>query len=105
LSGETEPAIIRWGPKAGSFVKGFNIQSDGRSAFWILFDENQLPEEAFVLLLDGLELETFNAGAVLSGRLLRASDRARFEPGGKYPLEIRDRASGRTWPVGLFEVL
>lgn len=96
--------IVRWGPKAGSFAEGFNVQHDGRSAFWVLFNEEQPPEQAYVLLLGSLELETFNAGAVLSGRLISPSDAERLSPG-SYSLKILDRATGSVSEVGTFELL
>lgn len=96
--------VADWGPRSGSFGHGFNVQMDGRSAFWVLFSEGSSPRDAYMLSLDERVLETFNDARVLSGRLAYRSDRDSFPPG-RYPLRLHDRASGRVIVLGEFEVL
>lgn len=103
---ETAPIQFRiesWGPKAGSFQDGFNLQDDGRSALWVLFAENTDPNDSLVIKLDGYSLESFSADRVLSARLPFAADVARFPPG-RYPVEVRDRDTGEIIDLGFFEV-
>ena len=103
-SAKTDFEILRWGPVNGSFDEGFNVQSDGRSAFWVLFSEQSGPNERMVLALGGHVLETHNNSTALSGKLIYPSDRDKFPPG-KYPLEVVDRLTGETQLIGEFTVV
>ena len=96
--------VSSWGPSEGSFDEGFNVQSDGRSSFWVLFSDDSSPDERMILVLDGLDLETYNDSKVLSGRLPNAEDLERFPPG-RYSLTIRDRVTNEITLLGEFIVV
>lgn len=95
--------IDDWGPKTAERGSGFNVQSDGRSSFWVRLAEISEPMGRFALLLDDEILETFHGGDIISARFRQESGLRALEPG-EYRLQILDRESNRIQEIGSFEI-
>jgi len=96
--------IDGWGPSAAEPEDGFNVQSDGRSSFWVRVMAISEPMGRFALVLDGEEMETFHRGRIISARFWKESDLRALETG-EYPLQILDRESNRIQDLGMFKIV
>lgn len=96
--------IDAWGPQRIARGSGFNIQSDGRSAFWIRLAEVSGPLGRFVLVFDGEQLETFHGGDIISARFWKEDDLQALASG-DYPVQILDRETNRIQDIGVFQVV
>jgi len=95
--------IEAWGPRGVAYGSGFNVQNDGRSAFWVKLAEASDPLDRLVLVFDGEQLETFHGGDVISGRFWKESELRGREPG-DYQLQILDRETNRIQDIGEFRI-
>lgn len=92
--------VRRWGPERTRVGETFNEQPDGASAFWIRVD--CFPAST-VVLFDGEEVPTTlrPADGLITTHM---ADPGLYERPGEYALELLDRDSGTTHPVGRFVV-
>ncbi len=90
--------ITRWGPQQTRLGQSFNLQPDGRSAWWLKTD--CAPKNAR-WLLDGQPLDTVVRLPVITAAL--HAD-ALLKTPGKHKLELLDPETGLIVPIGQFEV-
>lgn len=92
--------IGRWGPRNTVAGEVFNEQPNGAAAFWVRIA--CFPEDT-VLVMDGVELPTTlrPADGLITAHV---ADTSLYEAPGEYAIELLDRQTGNTQPVGPFVV-
>lgn len=90
--------IEQWGPKKTYVGEGFNLQPNGQSAFYVKTNCADLPLD---IRIDGQKMWTTREADVLS-TMMDAEELV--AESGRHTVELYERTSGRSLPLGVFKV-
>ena len=90
--------IEQWGPRKTYISEGFNVQPDGRSAFYVKTDCANLPLD---IRIDGETMWTTRQGDVLSTSFKADT---LVKQSGRHSVELYERTTGRSQLLGVFKV-
>tara|TARA_X000001036_G_scaffold423439_1_gene447365 strand:- start:548 stop:1627 length:1080 start_codon:yes stop_codon:yes gene_type:complete len=104
-SEKTNPIrISRWGPKSTTVGRGFNLQPNGHSAFFVRTEGTHWINGEYVIELDGVRFKTGTRERVITASIAPDKLSHLIDAPKKLPLRLIELKSGRIDFIGNFSV-